>query len=142
VRPCNCIVQGMSGRGAPRRPVGTWGPLGRHERRVAARARDRQWPPRVRGGGELTAAAARSSDPRWEEVEQHRAAALRLLGRTFSGLQGQHDDIWQEVATALFTRSKEQGFWPDNLRNYLLGAVAKKRRQQAADGKNSEHPRQ
>jgi RNA polymerase sigma factor (sigma-70 family) len=29
------------------------------------------------------------------------------------------------VATALFTRSKEQGFWPDELRNYLLGAVGK-----------------
>jgi RNA polymerase sigma factor (sigma-70 family) len=65
------------------------------------------------------------SDPRWEEVEQHRAAVLRLLRRTFSGLQGQHDDIWQEVATALFTRSKEQGFWPDELRSYLLGAVGK-----------------
>jgi RNA polymerase sigma factor (sigma-70 family) len=50
---------------------------------------------------------------------------LRLLRRTFSGLQGQHDDIWQEVATALFARSKEHGFWPDELRNYLLGAVGK-----------------
>jgi RNA polymerase sigma factor (sigma-70 family) len=29
------------------------------------------------------------------------------------------------VATALFARSKEQGFWPDELRNYLLGAVGK-----------------
>jgi DNA-directed RNA polymerase specialized sigma24 family protein len=58
-------------------------------------------------------------------VERHRAAALRLLRRTFSGLQSQHDDIWQEVATALFVRSKERGFGPDELRNYLLGAVAK-----------------
>jgi RNA polymerase sigma factor (sigma-70 family) len=80
---------------------------------------------RVGRGGDLTATAARSSDPRWEQVEQHRPAALRLLRRTFPGLRGQHDDIWQEVATALFTRSKEQGFWPDDLRNYLLGAVGK-----------------
>jgi RNA polymerase sigma factor (sigma-70 family) len=78
------------------------------------------------GGGELTATTAPpSSDPRWEQVERHRGAALRLLGRTFSGLKGEHDDIWQEVATALFTRSKVKGFWPDDLRNYLLGAVGK-----------------
>jgi hypothetical protein len=29
------------------------------------------------------------------------------------------------VATALFTRSKQQDFWPEKLRNYLLGAVGK-----------------
>lgn len=58
-------------------------------------------------------------------MERHRAAALGLLRRTFSGLRSQHDDIWQELATALFVRSKERGFWPDELRNYLLGAVAK-----------------
>lgn len=82
-------------------------------------------PPGGGGGGELTAAAAPSSDPRWAEVEQHWPAALRLLRRTFPGLRGQHEDIWQEVATSLFARSKEHGFWPDELRSYLLGAVGK-----------------
>jgi RNA polymerase sigma factor (sigma-70 family) len=98
---------------------------GSARKRRVARARDRRRPPRAGGGGELTATAAPSCDPRWQEVEQHRAAALRLLRRAFSGLQGQHDDIWQEVATALFARSKEQGFWPDELHSYLLGAVGK-----------------
>jgi hypothetical protein len=93
--------------------------------RVLVRAGDRRWPAPARGGGELTPTAAPSSDPRWDEVEQHRPTALRLLLRTFPGLRGQHEDIWQEVATALFTRSKEQGFWPNELRNYLLGAVGK-----------------
>jgi RNA polymerase sigma factor (sigma-70 family) len=71
------------------------------------------------------ATAAPQHDPRWDEVERHRASALRLLRRIFPGLRGQHDDIWQDVATALFSRSRAHGYWPDELRSYLLGAVRK-----------------
>jgi RNA polymerase sigma factor (sigma-70 family) len=71
------------------------------------------------------ASEAPVADPRWNEVGQHRPTALRLLRRTFPALRGQHDDIWQEVATALFARSKAEGFWPNELRSYLLGAVGR-----------------
>jgi RNA polymerase sigma factor (sigma-70 family) len=76
------------------------------------------------GGDEVMASQA-VTDRRWEQVEQHRRAALRLLGRTFPGLSDQHEDIFNEVATRLFERSREQGFWPEALHGYLLGAVAK-----------------
>jgi hypothetical protein len=68
-------------------------------------------------------ASSTVSDPRWEQVEQHRRAALRLLGRTFPGLADQHEDIFNEVVTRLLERSREQGFWPETLQSYLLGAV-------------------
>ena len=44
------------------------------------------------------------------------------------------------MATALFTRSKEQGFWPDELPKLTARSGREERCKQAADGNPVEHP--
>lgn len=71
-------------------------------------------------------------DPRGAAYREAQAHALRTLLRRHPWVsQDERLDIYNEVWARLLERERDEGFWPDNLEAYLVGAVEKRARHEA-----------